>query len=183
MLSNRNKRLLAITLVTAFVFMAVSPAINAVDVPVPDDLNVGPYVDKVVFQVISSDDQAVLALQAGEVDMDNSFFNPVHLPVLDADPEIEISSALRNGYGHITINCRDYPTNVTEFRRAFAFAYDKYRVTSEVHDGFSREHDSIVPYVSTYSIEDELPWHYYESDLDTANQLLNDAGFLDTGDA
>ncbi|MFW9870519.1 MAG: ABC transporter substrate-binding protein [Candidatus Thorarchaeota archaeon] len=183
MLTNRNKRLLAITFVVTFVFMALSPGLTKAVLPVPEDLNVGPYVDKIVYQVISSDDQAVLAIQAGEVEMDNSFFQPVHLPVLDADPDIEIASALRNGYGHITINCRDYPTNITEFRRAFAFAFDKYRVTSEVHDGFSREQDSLVPYVSTYSIEDELEWHYYESDLDTANQLLNDAGFLDTGDA
>ncbi|MHA2045366.1 MAG: ABC transporter substrate-binding protein, partial [Candidatus Thorarchaeota archaeon] len=77
---------------------------------------------------------------------------------LDADPDISIFSALRNGYGHITINCRDYPLNISAFRRAFAFAFDKTRVTAEIMDGFSQEHDSLVPYPNSWSIEDDMPY-------------------------
>ncbi|MFW9832557.1 MAG: ABC transporter substrate-binding protein [Candidatus Thorarchaeota archaeon] len=181
MLTDRQKRLVAISFATIFLFMAVSPAIsNAVDVPA--QLNVGPYIDKVVYKVIANQDQRILALQAGEIEMDNSFFDPVHLPTLDADPDISIFSALRNGYGHITINCGKYPLNISAFRRAFAFAFDKTAVTSEIMDGFSQEQDSIVPYPNSWCIEDDMPYHYYTAQVATGNAILDAAGFtVDAG--
>ncbi|MHA2045365.1 MAG: hypothetical protein ACW99G_11260 [Candidatus Thorarchaeota archaeon] len=93
MLTDRKKRMIAFSLAAAFLFMAVSPIFSQA-VTVPADLNVGPYVDKVVFKIIANQDQRILALQAGEIEMDNSFFDPVHLPTLDADPDISIFSAL-----------------------------------------------------------------------------------------
>ena len=181
MLSIRNKRLVAITLATAFLFMALSPGL-AQAFPVTPHMSQGPYIDKLVFQVINEQDQRVLAMQAGTIEMDNSFFDPVHYATLDADPEISIFSAIRNGYGHITINCRDAPLNETVLRRAFAYAYDKTRVTTEVMDGWSQEHDSLVPYPQDlWCIEDELPWHYYTNQAELGNKLLNDSGLFPYG--
>jgi ABC-type transport system substrate-binding protein len=164
----------------AFLFMAVSPALS-VAYDVPSDLNIGPYVDKLVYKVITNPDTVILSLQAGTIEMDNSFFDPIHYGDLDADPDITIASALRNGYGHITINCDKFPLNLSVFRKAFAFAFDKYRVTSEVHDGYNQEHDSLVPYISSFCIEDELPYHYYSANAALANQMLDAAGFGWTG--
>jgi ABC-type transport system substrate-binding protein len=144
---------------------------------IPSDLNTGPYVDDVIYNVISNQDQRVLALQAGSVEMDTSFFDPVHLPVFDADPDINVYSAPRNGYGHLTINCRDYPLNISGLRRAFAYAYDKTRVTSEILDGFGQEHDSVVPYPNGWCIEDQFSYHYYSAQVVTGNQILDDLGF------
>jgi ABC-type transport system substrate-binding protein len=177
MLTDRNKRIIAFTLAAAFVFMAVSPAIVSVDAAFANDLNVGPYIDKIVFKVIANQDQRILALQAGEIEFDNSFFDPVHLPTLDADPDISIFSALRNGYGHITINCRDYPLNISGFRRAFAYAFDKTRVTVEIMDGFSQEQDSLVPYPNGWCIEDDMPYHYYTAQVEIGNAILDSLGF------
>ena len=173
--------MVALSFVAAFLFMAVSPALS-VAVDVPAQLNVGPYVDKIVYRVIANQDQRILALQAGEIEMDNSFFDPVHLPTLDADPDIDIFSALRNGYGHITINTRDYPLNISAFRRAFAYAFDKTRVTAEVLDGFSQEQDSLIPYPNSWCIEDDMPYHYYTAQVATGNAILDAAGFeVDSG--
>ena len=181
MLTDYQKRLVAISFATAFLFMAVSPAL-AVEFNVPAELNVGPYVDKVVYKVIANQDQRILALQAGEIEMDNSFFDAVHLPTLDADPDITVYNALRNGYGHIMINCAKFPLNISAFRRAFAYAFDKTRVTSEVHDGYSIEQDSLVPYTNAYCIEDDMPYHYYTAQVAIGNQILDDAGFtIDEG--
>jgi len=176
MLTNRNKRLVAFAFAAAFIFMAVSPALS-VAVDVPSDLNVGPYVDKLVYKVIANQDQVILALQAGEIELDNSFFDPVYLEQLNEDPDIDVFSALRNGYGHITINCRDYPLNISAFRRAFAFAFDKTDVTSEIMDGFSREHDSLVPYPNGWCVEDEFTSHYYTDQTAIGAAILADAGF------
>jgi len=170
MISNRKTRLIALTFAAAFIFMAVSPALS-VAADVPSDLSVGPYVDKLVFKVIANQDQVILALQAGEIEMDNSFFDPVYLETLDQDPDIDIFSALRNGYGHITINTRDYPLNESVLRRAFAFAFDKTAVTVDIMDGFSQEHDSIVPYPNGWCVEDDFTYHYYTDQSEIGNDL------------
>ena len=181
MLTYREKRLVAISFVAAFLFMAVSPVLsNAVTVPA--ELNVGPYVDKVVFKVIANQDQVILALQSGEIEMDNSFFDPIYYQTLSEDPDIDIFSALRNGYGHITINTRDYPLNISAFRRAFAYAFDKTAVTSSIMDGYSQEQDSLVPYPNSWCIEDDMPYHYYSAQVNIGKQILADAGFYVDGD-
>jgi ABC-type transport system substrate-binding protein len=141
-------------------------------------MNTGPYVDNLVFKVISNQEQRILALQAGEIEFDTSFFDPVHLDTLAADPDIDIFSALRNGYGHITINCRDAPLNESVLRRAFAFAFDKTAVTVEIMDGFSQEHDSIVPYPNGWCVEDEFDWHYYTDQSAIGNAILNASGLF-----
>ncbi|MFW9805881.1 MAG: ABC transporter substrate-binding protein [Candidatus Thorarchaeota archaeon] len=149
---------------------------------VPPQLNVGPYVDKVVYKVIPNGDQRVLALQAGETELDLSFIEPVHVPTLDADPDIDIYIAPRNGYGHFTINCDKYPLNISGLRRAFAYAFDKMRVTSETFDGYSIEHDSLIPPVNPWCIEDDFGWHYYTNQSAFGNQILDDLNFtIDSG--
>ncbi|TET07238.1 MAG: hypothetical protein E3J86_13700 [Candidatus Thorarchaeota archaeon] len=149
---------------------------------VPDDLNTGPYVDNIVYKVIPTQEQRIFALLDGEIEIDTGFFYPNNLGFLDIDEAIDFFSAFRNGYGHITINTGKYPLNVSAFRRAFAYAFDKTRVTSEIMDGFSREHDSLVPYVSGWCIEDDLEYHYYENQAEIGNQILDSAGFtIDAG--
>ena len=180
MLTNRTKRLVALSLAAAFIFMAVSPALS-VAADVPDDINVGPFVDKIVYKVIANQDQRILALQSGEIEMDNSFFDPVYLDQLEADPDVSIFEALRNGYGHITINCRDGGDGALAdpvVRRAFAFAFDKYAVTSGIMNGYSQEQDSLVPYPNGWCIEDEMEYHYYADESDTGNEMLDAAGYV-----
>jgi ABC-type transport system substrate-binding protein len=161
--------------------MAVSPVLSNA-VTVPDNLNTGPYVEKIVYQVIASQDQRIAAILAGTVETDNSFFNPSNLPLIQADPDVSIAENLRNGYGHIRINCRDYPLNISGFRRAFAYAYDKRAVQQNIMLGYSQLHDSLVPYTNSFSIEDDLEWHYYDADPITGNQILDDLGFTIQGD-
>ena len=178
----QKKQITAVILVSILAIVMIMQAnqASAID-PIPDDLNVGPYVDNIVYKVIANQDQRILALQAGEIEMDTSLFDPVYLPQLDADPDIDIYSALRNGYGHLTINCRDYPLNISSLRRAFAYAFDKTEVTVEIMDGFSQEHDSVVPYPNGWCVEDDFPYHYYTDQAATGNAILDTAGFTIDG--
>lgn len=182
MLNNRTKSLVGITLVAAFLFMALSPGLTTAAYEFPSDICVGPYVDKIVYQVIADQDQRILALQAGTIEMDNSFFQSTYLPQLEADPDITVFQALRNGYAHFTINCRDGAGGALAdpaFRRAFAYAFDKTAITAQIMAGYSQEHDSLVPYPNPFCIEDELPWHYYTGDIVTGNATLDAAGYID----
>jgi ABC-type transport system substrate-binding protein len=172
-------RLAASIAVVGFISLVlVSGFGNVAAVPLLNSLKTGPYVDRVVYKVISNQDQRILALQAGVIDIDTRTIDPINLPALEEDPDISIFNALGNGYSQITINCRDYPLNITGLRRAFAYAFNKTRVTSEIMEGYAQEHDSVVPYVNTmWCIEDEMPYHYYTAEVTKGNQILNASGF------
>ncbi len=178
----QSKRIVAIVIVCILSVVAISGTseVSAIETP-SSNLNIGPYVDKIVYNVIANQEQRILALQAGDIEMDTSFFDPIYLDQLEADPDIDIYSALRNGYGHITINCRDYPLNISGLRRAFAFAYNKTTVKSDIFNGFSIEHDSLVPRPNSWCIEDDFNWHYYTDQADIGNAILDDLNFVIDG--
>ena len=172
-----DRRTSASILVVIFILMAISPALAADAVDISNDLNVGPYVDKVVFKVIDDPDQKILSLLSGDIEFDTGFHTPDIIPMFLDYPDISIYTALRYGYGHITINCGKYPLNISGFRKAFAYAFDKTSVNIDIWKGYSQEHDSLVPYLNEFCIEDQLPYHYYLAQPETGNQILDDLEF------
>ena len=117
----------------------------------------GPYVSKIVYKVITQDDQQMLALQRNEIDLIGDMIDPSLIPTL-GEHYLEITNRLRNGYGYLTINCAKYPLNITAFRRAFAYALDKERICDDVWDGLAVPLDSCVPQCNLFSIEGHLPY-------------------------
>ena len=174
--SIRFTALFLMALLTTISFNGIQPANSYFE---EDSLVAGPHVDEVIYRVMRNNDQRILALQTGEIEMDTSYiFGPAtHYDTLNADPDIAISNFTRNGYGQLTINCRDYPLNISGLRRAFAYAYDKTLIPDDVFDGFSIVHDSLVPQSSSWCIEDKFDWHYYSNQSDIGNQILDDLGF------
>ena len=179
-----KRRFLAITCATLFVFIAVSPALTVEAPDIPSDLNVGPYVDRVVYKINEDYSSRILNLLSGETEIESSYISPSDLTTLDSHADISLSSTVRNGYGHLTINCDKYPLNISAFRRAFAYAFDKTRVTSDLQTFgiLSQEHDSVVPYSNGWCIEDDLPYQYYTAQVATGAAILDAAGFtIDPG--
>jgi ABC-type transport system substrate-binding protein len=127
----------------------------------------GPFVDKLVFNVNN------------EIDLIGDRVDPSFIETLEAAENIETSATLRNGYGFFTINCAKYPFNITAFRRAMAFAFDKEAISEEVLNGFSVPLDSCIPLINPFSIEGQLPYSYYNASIALANSLLDEAGFAD----
>ncbi len=179
MASSRAKRALALSLVAAFMMMAISPIFASAQTTLPGGAKSGPYIDKLVFNVITQDDQQVLALQDDEIDLIGDMVDPSFLDTLTEAENIEVANVLRNGYGYVTINTAKYPYNITSFRRALAFALDKEAISDDVWDGLSVPQDSCVPQVQPASIEGQLPYTYYEANVALGAQLLADAGFAD----
>ncbi|TXT57402.1 MAG: Periplasmic dipeptide transport protein [Candidatus Thorarchaeota archaeon] len=179
MASTRVKRLVALSLVTAFMLMAVSPGLVAAQDALPGHSKTGPFIDKLVFNVITGDDAQVLALQDNTIDLIGDMVDPSFLPQLEQADDIEVANVLRNGYGYVTINCDKYPFNYTSFRRALAFALDKEAISDDAWDGLSQPQDSCVPVVNPFTIEGQLPYTYYEANVAKGAELLADAGFAD----
>jgi ABC-type transport system substrate-binding protein len=169
-----RRRYLVISIVAAMMLMIGSPAFLVDAYDCPADLHIGPYIDRVVYKTIGD---AYSGLISGEVDLILTFMGEDDAIDLEQHPEINVSRMLRMGYGHITINCEKYPLNISAFRRAFAFAFDKSRIVADVWGGNGQEHDSMVPYPMSWCIEDDLAYHYYSAQPGLGNQLLNDAGF------
>lgn len=176
MQSKRVVAVLTVCILSVIVFSG-TPEVTAV-LPPPSDLNNGPYVDNVEYTVMMNQDERILALQAGNIEMDLSIFDSENYDTLNADPDIDIFSALRYGYGHITINCRDAPLNESVLRRAFAYAYNKTEVTENIFDGFSIEHDSLVPRPNSWCVEDDFSNQYYTNQAAIGNALLDASGLF-----
>ncbi len=142
-------------------------------------LNTGPLVQELVFKVIGGDDNQVLALINDEADLIGDMVDPSHLSTLESAANIEVAETLRNGYAYLTIKTDKYPLNITDFRRAFAIAFDKEKICEEAWDGLAVPQDSLVPQQNPFSVEGQLPYTYYEANVALGNQLLDAAGFLD----
>ena len=173
----RKRWVIPLSFIVLFLTMMLFPDLSVARSDLPDDLNVGPYVDKIVYKVIGNQDQRILALLSGDIEMDTNFLDPVYVSAFETASDIDVITTPRNGYGHITINCRDYPLNISGLRRAFAFAFDKTRVTNEIQNGMSIEHDSLVPITNSWCVEDDFDWHYYDARPDIGNQILDNLGF------
>ncbi|MHA1907474.1 MAG: ABC transporter substrate-binding protein [Candidatus Thorarchaeota archaeon] len=175
----KRNRLIAGFAIAAFLLMAVSPLFVQAQTNIYGNEKTGVFVDEIVYDVITQDDQQVLALQDDEIDLIGDMVDPSFLDTLSEAEEIEVANVLRNGYGYITINTAKYPFNITAFRRALAFAMDKEAISDDVWDGLSVPQDSCVAQVNPFSIEGQLPYTYYEANVVLGNQLLDEAGFLD----
>ena len=177
-----TKRILGVSLAVAFVMMALSPALAQAQTTDLGHLKTGPFLDRIVFDVIEDETQQIISLQSNEIDIIDQQLDPLYLEALSEYEEIEVAQVLRNGYGYIEINTAKYPLNITALRRAISFATDKTRISDDVWDGLSDPQDSVVPKTNPYSIEGQLGYTYYEENLPMANSLLDAAGFLDIDD-
>jgi peptide/nickel transport system substrate-binding protein len=175
-----TRKFLGLVLIAAILTLALLPASVRSQLPPAPGLKNGPFVDKIQFKTIVGDDQLFLALLNDEVDLigdivDPTFFDGPNIGLED----IEVASRIRNGYTFFTINCAKYPFNITAFRRAAAFALDKYAICEDLWDRMAQPQDSVVPVVSPWTIEGQLPYSYYDANIEFGNQLLDEAGFYD----
>ncbi|RDE15928.1 MAG: hypothetical protein C4K49_05640 [Candidatus Thorarchaeota archaeon] len=139
----------------------------------------GPLIDKLVYKVISGYDDQALALMNNDIDLIGDMVDPDYLPELEEAGNVGFARTPRNGYGYLTIKCDKYPFNVTGFRRALAFALDKWEISRVIWENLSEPLDSCIPKRNPFSVEGQLPYSYYEGNLTLGNQMLNGAGFFD----
>jgi ABC-type transport system substrate-binding protein len=141
----------------------------------------GPWIEKLVYKVIPDETDRFYALINGDVDIiggriSTSFFDYQWIE------DIEVTDTLQLGYGITHINCAKYPMNITNFRRAVAFALDKHRIIEEGWLGLAQLLDCHIPRQHPASIEDEMTYHYYDENVAEGIRLLELEGFIDSDD-
>jgi peptide/nickel transport system substrate-binding protein len=142
-----------------------------------------PYLDKVIFLIIPSQQTAELAFQNGQVD---SIHESISLPIADIPtwektPGVTLNSKHSTGSWRLTFNFR--PKAQEKFpwlkdvrvRQAIAYAIDKQSIINTVFGGLALSVDTAISPVIKWAYDPNAPTYPYN--VTKANQLLDEAGY------
>ncbi|MFW9920979.1 MAG: ABC transporter substrate-binding protein [Candidatus Thorarchaeota archaeon] len=165
--------------------LLVSPIIQVQSIDVTQEsIYEGPFLERILFNIITQDDYLFTALDNNQIDLIGDILDPSLLDGLGPlHPElIDVVNSLRNGYGYMAFNCEKYPLNISQFRRAIAYAVDKMEITEAIWNGLAVPLDSLVPQNNPLSVEGDVPFSYYDQDNETAMAILDNLGFIDVNE-
>ncbi|MEW6567873.1 MAG: ABC transporter substrate-binding protein [Chloroflexota bacterium] len=153
-----------------------------------------PNVDEVIFQTYANQDALVQALRAGEVDMITEMPNTV-VPTLRGEADITVVSGSSRGLRDYIFNviapadcpvedggiCSGHPAlRDPVVRQAMAHAVDKQQIIDVALLGLGAPGIGLVPQGLGDYFASELLAEDYAFDITLANQMLDEAGYLDT---
>jgi peptide/nickel transport system substrate-binding protein len=155
-----------------------------------------PAVDEIIYRIYKNDDAIATALETGEIDFGyvttpniyNSLTNAENIDTMVgsipsfSEIGMNTGSAYQEAEGAFVPHGDGHPalTDVV-VRRAIRMAINSQELNEQVLLGYGLPGDSIIPPVSVPGArweptgDDLIPW-----DIEGANQLLEDAGYVDT---
>ncbi|MDO8125484.1 MAG: ABC transporter substrate-binding protein [Candidatus Hermodarchaeota archaeon] len=142
----------------------------------------GGYLDRVTFVVYPPEDEqlGLQALQANIIYAWDEHVSAENITELEAAPGVEVATEPGDLYRMFALDCGTFPMNITGYRRAIAFALDKYAVVQGSTDGLGLPQDCAIPRALTnWTYESQLTETYYAQDIVKANASLEAAGFRD----
>ncbi|MFX1508313.1 MAG: ABC transporter substrate-binding protein [Promethearchaeota archaeon] len=142
----------------------------------------GAYIDEIHFEIFPAEDidLAMLALQEGEIDAYDGRVLQDYLAGFVRDPNITVTFTPSANYRSLNLDCYRYPTNITAFRRAMAYGFDKYQAAIGCVGCTGFPQDSYIPISNTeWEVESETTDHFYEADFVSGNKSLENGGFKD----
>jgi ABC-type transport system substrate-binding protein len=136
----------------------------------------GPFIDRVLFQVIAGPDVQVAALISGDIDHLADNVDAAYIDELEANPNVEVTYTERLGWGFLAVNCERYPA---EFRRALAYAADKHEVASIMWASLGFPLDIPVPAAAGVWHNEAANGEYHDPNRALAEAELLAGGFVD----
>jgi peptide/nickel transport system substrate-binding protein len=143
-----------------------------------------PY-DQVIFRLFENPDAMVAALQQGEIDAAQGV-PASSWDALEADDAIEVIAGQQGGFDQIAINGgaaegQPHPALLDiEVRRAIAHAIDRPAVIEDLYFGLASPLETISPSADPKWIPEIPEDDRFDYDPALANQILDDAGYLDS---
>ncbi len=187
-LSQRKRLLLFAVLLIGLlswtnVFSADKQLTSRADWIYPDGYNPhGGYLDQVTFVVYPPEDEQ-LGLQALAANLIDAWDEQVPIDALFYEPQlpgVEVTTVPGDSYLMFCLNCNRFPTNITGYRRAIAYALDKGAVVQASTGGLAFLQDCAIPIaLGNWTYEGELIETYYSKNIIAANVSLEAAGFRD----
>ncbi|NIN64519.1 MAG: hypothetical protein GTO63_07415 [Anaerolineae bacterium] len=129
---------------------------------------------KVILRVVPSAEDRELLLRQGDVDLAMGL-PPRNMADLEADPCCKVLAANTGRIYYVGMNNNIPPFDNKTLRQALSYAMPYDTIVDEVLYGYGMNPGSPVP-VGMPTHTDEFA---YETDLDMASQLLEDAGYAD----
>jgi peptide/nickel transport system substrate-binding protein len=153
---------------------------SQVEVLAFDDFFFGrPNVDRIVFRIVADQNAAVAQMRAGDLDWTN--IEPVHLRAIEGDSQLEAFPTSGSRYVLALINLGEtWEQTLGDFlvRQAMFHAVDREAIAERIGLGLTPVMDRVVPstlgWVPTPDVD---PYRY---DLERAQALLEEAGWIDT---
>jgi len=138
-----------------------------------------PYVDELVFRNYGSLDTLLMALQSGEVDvLSDTSVPPLALEDIEANPDIKVETVPGLTETYLGFNLHaDTPLQDKDVRHAIAYGVDRERLIAMAYSGYAERIDAWV-YPESPMHKLDLP--QYDYNPDKANEILDEAGYLDT---
>lgn len=144
-------------------------------------------IDEIVLNIYDSQEAMAQALQTGEIDFAESM-DPQLFKTVQNEPGITTHIASAGCWGNIAYNFGGQPKATNHpaiqdlaVRQAIAYAIDRQVIVDKVYNGTATVGYSILdPAKNNYYYKDIPPELQYSYDPARANQILDDAGYLDT---
>jgi peptide/nickel transport system substrate-binding protein len=135
-------------------------------------------VERLVYKFIEEPATRTAALETGEIDfMDQT--PEIDFANLEANPDIVTVQMPQPGSGYaLMFNHQKFPTSELEVRRAMQLAMDRQGFIDTVYNGFGSP--ACSPLTSVVFCYDASSCDMYPTNLDEANQTLEDAGWVDS---
>jgi peptide/nickel transport system substrate-binding protein len=147
-------------------------------------------IDEILIRIYPSQEAMVQALRTGEIDFAESI-NATLFNTLQDDPNITTHVADAGCWGNIAYNFGGQADTATNHpaiqdltvRQAVAHAVDRELIVDRVYQGTAEVGYSILTPGKNAAWYNPIPEEYrYPYDIDEANRLLDEAGYLDTDD-
>jgi len=140
-----------------------------------------PCVDELLIVFITDPQAALLAVQRGDVDAYIGWVTPEAVPQLLSTPNVSIHVFVSDTFYHWGLNNLVYPLNISEFRRALAFAIDRQAIVNQVLMGYGVVGSpGVVPPVGPNAQwYDPNVQNAYYYDPKKAAEILDKLGFKD----
>jgi peptide/nickel transport system substrate-binding protein len=146
----------------------------------------GPVIDQVVFRVFSNPDAMIAALKTGEIDAAHSIPS-ASVTELDADPDIVAIAGSQGGFTELAMNGMQgglgdgHPALLDiDVRHAIAYAIDRQVLFDRVLLGLGELGLTLSTSADPVWQPDVPADRQFAFDPAKANQILDDAGYLDT---
>ena len=140
-----------------------------------------PCIDKLIYIFIPEASTAVLALQKGEIDAYIGYMTPEVVKKLKSIPGVAVHLYISDTFFYWGFNDAKWPFNITEFRRALAYAVNKEIIVKDLLMGYGIPgNPGVVPPIGVNAkwCDKEL-FNMYKFNLTKTAEILDRLGFRD----
>jgi len=140
-----------------------------------------PKLEGMTLRCIPDANSRALSLETGEIDLiiDTGGVLPEYADTMNANPDIEVRTSLIATSHFLVLNCGESPFNDANTRLAVQYAIDQETIVDTILEGYGLPGKGPITPAFAKWVNPDIEMKY---DPDTAEQLLSDAGWIDTDD-